>query len=122
MLIGGGRYQRSRGALGTVGAMFCWPEQREDSRPAPEKKHRPASCSRSRRAGELVLVGGKASEEGEGAGEARNYLRSRPECAPDLDRVGGGRRPSSGRSGDLQRLAEVGSSSGRSSGAPRTIR
>ena len=119
--IGGGRYRRPCGALGITGETFCRPEHQGDRRPAPEKMNCPASHDRSRRAGNWLLIGGKAAGGGERAGEVRNYLCSCLERAPDLGRIGGDRRSSSGCSGELQRLAVVGASSGRSSGAPRMI-
>ena len=120
-MIDGGCYRRSCGAPEITGGSLCRLEQQEDRRPASEKMNCPATCSWSRRIGNWLLVGGKATEEGEGAEEVRNYLSSRLVRAPDLSRVGAGRRWLSGCSGGLQWLAEAGSSSGRSSGAPRTI-
>ena len=109
---GGGRYRRSHGTLEIGRRSFCWPERPEGRRPAPEKMNCPARRSRGRRARDLLLDGGKAAEEGEGAEEVKKYLSSCLVRPPDLSSVGAGRRRSSGCSGDLQRFAVAGTSSG----------
>ena len=64
-----------------------------------------------------LLTGGGAAGGGEGAGEVSYYLRWCLESAPDLGRVGDGRRTSSGRCGRPQWLATAGAASERPSGA-----
>ena len=72
---------------------------------------------RSRRTGNLLLMGREAAGEEEGAEGRRTDLTPRLNRAPDLSSTGAGRRRSSGYSGGRRALVEVGIFSGGASGA-----